>query len=61
MINLDLKKPRNYLIAGLVIFFSFFALWLRLIPMLNMGNTDILSMVAMDDPLYNLRQVELIL
>lgn len=61
MINLDLKKPRNYLIAGLVIFFSFFALWLRLIPMLTMGNTDIISMVAMDDPLYNLRQVELIL
>ncbi|MEI7857839.1 MAG: STT3 domain-containing protein [Methanomicrobiales archaeon] len=61
MINLDFKNPRNYLIAGLVIFFSLFALWLRIIPMLNMGNTDILSMVAMDDPLYNLRQVELIL
>ena len=29
--------------------------------MFNMGNTDILSMVASDDPLYNLRQVELLL
>ncbi len=61
MIHLDFKNPRNYLIAGVVIFFSIFALWLRLIPMLNMGHADQLSMVAMDDPLYNLRQVELIL
>ncbi len=61
MINLDFKNPRNYLIAGLVVFLSLFALWLRLIPMFHMGNTDILNMVAMDDPLYNLRQVELIL
>ena len=61
MINLDFKNPRNYLIAGLVILLSLFALWLRLIPMFHMGNTDILNMVAMDDPLYNLRQVELIL
>ena len=61
MINLDFKNPRNYLIAGLVISLSLVALWLRLIPMFHMGNTDILNMVAMDDPLYNLRQVELIL
>ncbi|MDO9036293.1 MAG: STT3 domain-containing protein, partial [Methanoregula sp.] len=61
MINLDFKNPRNYLIAGLVILLSLFALWLRLIPMFHMGNTDILNMVAMDDPLYNLRQVERIL
>lgn len=61
MMNTDFKNSRNWLIAGLVIFFSLFALWLRLIPMFIMGNTDILNMVAMDDPLYNLRQVELIL
>jgi dolichyl-phosphooligosaccharide-protein glycotransferase len=29
--------------------------------MFNIGNVDILSMVASDDPLYNLRQVELML
>ncbi|MCK9580691.1 MAG: oligosaccharyl transferase, archaeosortase A system-associated [Methanoregula sp.] len=57
----DFKNPGNYLIAGLVAFFSLAALWLRLIPMLNMGSTDLLDMVAMDDPMYNLRQVELIL
>ena len=48
------------MIFGLVAFFTFFALWLRLLPMFTMGNTDPLSMVASDDPLYNLRQVELL-
>jgi oligosaccharyl transferase (archaeosortase A-associated) len=57
----DLKNRRTYLIAGLVLFFSLFALWLRLIPMFTLGNTDILTAVGSDDPLYNLRQVEQIL
>lgn len=57
----DIKKYKNYGIAVLVLVFALFALWIRLIPMLNMGNTDILEMVAMDDPLYNLRQVEVML
>jgi dolichyl-phosphooligosaccharide-protein glycotransferase len=61
MVRFDLKNRRTQLIIGLVVLFSVFALWLRLIPMLTMGNTDILSMVASDDPLYNLRQVEQIL
>jgi dolichyl-phosphooligosaccharide-protein glycotransferase len=58
MVLLDLKNHRTYLIIGLVTLFSLFALWLRLIPMFMMGNTDILMMVGSDDPLYNLRQVE---
>src|SRR5512137_192432 len=61
MISLDFKNRRFYIIVGLISFFSLFALWLRLLPMLNMGNTDVLTMVASDDPLYNLRQVEQIL
>ena len=61
MEHFDLKNRRNLLIICLVALFSVFALWLRLLPMLNMGNTDILMMVASDDPLYNLRQVEQIL
>jgi dolichyl-phosphooligosaccharide-protein glycotransferase len=61
MISLDFKNRRRYIIIGLVTFFSLFALWLRLLPMVTMGNTDVLSMVASDDPLYNLRQVEQIL
>ncbi len=61
MKSIDLKNRRTQLIIVLVALFSLFALWLRLLPMLNMGNTDVLMMVASDDPLYNLRQVEQIL
>ena len=61
MKRIDLKNRRTQVIILLVALFSFFALWLRLLPMLNMGNTDVLMMVASDDPLYNLRQVEQIL
>ncbi|MDD1682223.1 MAG: oligosaccharyl transferase, archaeosortase A system-associated [Methanoregula sp.] len=61
MISLDFKNRRFYIIVGLISFFSLFALWLRLLPMLTMGKIDILTMVASDDPLYNLRQVEQIL
>ena len=61
MVYIDLKNRHTQLVIGLVILFSFFALWLRLLPMLNMGDTDVLNMVASDDPLYNLRQVEQIL
>ena len=57
----ELKKYRMYIVIGLIAFFCAFSLWLRLIPMFNMGNTDILNVVASDDPLYNLRQVEQVL
>jgi len=49
------------MIAGLVGIFVIFAIWLRLLPMLSMGHTDVLSLVGSDDPLYNLRQVEQLL
>ena len=61
MVLLHLKNRRTYLIFGLVALFSLFALWLRLIPLFHMGNTDILMTVGSDDPLYNLRQVEQLL
>ncbi|MCX6692313.1 MAG: oligosaccharyl transferase, archaeosortase A system-associated, partial [Methanoregula sp.] len=61
MTVIGLKKYQPYLIIGLIIIFSLFALWLRLIPMFNLGNTDVLNIVGSDDPLYNLRQVEQIL
>ena len=61
MISLDFKNRRFYIIVGLISFFSLFALWLRLLPMFTMGNTDVLTLVASDDPLYNFRQVEQIL
>jgi len=61
MVSLDLKNRVTWLVIACVTFFSLFALWLRLLPMFNMGNIDILSMVGSDDPLYNLRQVEFLL
>jgi dolichyl-phosphooligosaccharide-protein glycotransferase len=61
MVSLNLKNPLTYLVAGLVIFFSLFALWIRIIPMFGLGHADILTAVGSDDPLYNLRQVEQIL
>ncbi|MFA4877380.1 MAG: oligosaccharyl transferase, archaeosortase A system-associated [Methanoregula sp.] len=61
MVFPGITKHRRYLIFGLVALFSLFALWIRLIPMFTMGKTDVLMMVASDDPIYNLRQVEQIL
>ena len=61
MVTVDFLDRRNYLIAGLIAVFAFFALWIRLIPLFALGETDVVSMVSMDDPFYNLRQVELIL
>ena len=61
MISLSDKKYRTYLIIILIAVFSLFALWLRLIPRLNLGGTDVLNIVGSDDPLYNLRQIEQVL
>jgi oligosaccharyl transferase (archaeosortase A-associated) len=61
MVELNFKNYKKYVIAALVAAFALFALWIRLIPMFTVGSTDILDMVAMDDPLYNLRQVEVML
>lgn len=56
-----LKDRTTQLVILLLVIFSAISLWMRLLPMFSIGNADILSMVASDDPLYNLRQVELIL
>lgn len=61
MSYLKFKDCRTWLIAGLVALFSLFALWVRLLPMFALGQSDILASVGSDDPLYNLRQVEQIL
>lgn len=58
---INITKYRTHIIVALIAFFTIIALWLRLLPMLNMGQTDVLSMVAPDDPMYNLRQVEQLL
>ncbi|MFA5330911.1 MAG: oligosaccharyl transferase, archaeosortase A system-associated [Methanoregula sp.] len=61
MVRIDFKNKRNWAIAGILAFFVLFSIWLRILPMLSMGNTDILLLVGSDDPLYNLRQVEQLL
>ncbi|HOX35649.1 MAG TPA: oligosaccharyl transferase, archaeosortase A system-associated [Methanoregulaceae archaeon] len=61
MFSLPNKNSRTILIIVSIIFFSLFALYLRLIPLFNLGSTDILNIVASDDPMYNLRQTELLL
>jgi dolichyl-diphosphooligosaccharide--protein glycosyltransferase len=61
MTALKNTNHRTYIIIGLLTIFSLFALWLRLIPMFNLGTADTLMVVGSDDPLYNLRQVEQIL
>jgi dolichyl-phosphooligosaccharide-protein glycotransferase len=61
MLQYEWKNYRKYGIAALVVISALFALWIRLIPLFSRGDTEVLSMVAMDDPLYNLRQVEVML
>ena len=53
------KDRTTQLTIVLLVVFSIISLWLRLLPMFTAG--DILSRVASDDPLYNLRQVEQII
>lgn len=56
-----LSKYRTYLIIALVALFAVLAFWIRMIPAMQIGSQDILSFVGSDDPLYNLRQVEMML
>ncbi|HBE42545.1 MAG TPA: oligosaccharyl transferase, archaeosortase A system-associated, partial [Bacteroidales bacterium] len=54
----ELKITRTGLFILVVLFIlTFSALWIRVLPLLTL-NTDILNIVAMDDPMYNLRQTE---
>ncbi|WP_440951290.1 oligosaccharyl transferase, archaeosortase A system-associated [Methanosphaerula subterraneus] len=61
MTQADLKDYRTYLIPLLVAVFTAFALWIRILPALHMGSTDILNFVGSDDPIYNVRLAELML
>ncbi len=58
MIIQDLSKYRNYILIALLAVLTGFVLWLRLLPLLQAGNVDILFLAGSDDPLYNLRQIE---
>jgi hypothetical protein len=45
MLSLPNKNYRTYLLIAAIVLFSLFALYLRLIPMLKLGNTDILNAI----------------
>jgi dolichyl-phosphooligosaccharide-protein glycotransferase len=53
-----LSNYRNYILIIVLAILSIFVFWIRMLPLLTAGNTDILNLVGSDDPLYNLRQVE---
>lgn len=60
--NLEhIKRYLPYIIAACIIGFSILAFYIRIIPATHVGSGDILNFVGMDDPMYNLRQVELTL
>jgi dolichyl-phosphooligosaccharide-protein glycotransferase len=59
---IDFKNKQTQFIIASIVILSAVTLWIRLLPMFMMGSdVDILTMVASDDPLYNLRQVEQII
>ncbi|MDD4126313.1 MAG: oligosaccharyl transferase, archaeosortase A system-associated, partial [Methanomicrobium sp.] len=53
----DIAKFRNYIILGLLVIFTLFALWVRMIPsegLVTSAGVDLLG----NDPWYNLRLIE---
>lgn len=53
-------KKNDILILSVLFILALFTLWVRVLPLLSL-NTDILNIVGSDDPLYNLRQIELVM
>jgi len=58
MIMQGLSKYRNYILIALLVVLTAFVLWIRLLPLFQAGNVDIMFLAGSDDPLYNLRQIE---
>ena len=59
-----LKKYQRYLVGLALVLIGILCLWIRLHPLSNLqtfAGGDPLSLSASDDPLYNFRQVELII
>jgi len=54
-------KHRTYAILILLIISALFVFWIRIIPLLSLGNGDVFNLVQPDDPLYALRQIDLTL
>ncbi|HON81824.1 MAG TPA: oligosaccharyl transferase, archaeosortase A system-associated [Methanoregulaceae archaeon] len=55
-------KEKNTLITiGILLVLFLVVLYIRGLPVVNLGTTDILNIVGSDDPMYNLRQTEQVL
>jgi len=54
-------KHRTYFVLALLVISALFMFWLRILPLLNLGNGDVFSLVQPDDPMYALRQIDLTL
>jgi dolichyl-diphosphooligosaccharide--protein glycosyltransferase len=62
MLNINFKDKRTWFVFGVIIILSAVALFTRILPSLNISpNLDLLTVMSSDDPLYNLRQVEVML
>jgi oligosaccharyl transferase (archaeosortase A-associated) len=53
-----LKERNTILILGILFILFVVVLYIRALPLLNLGNADILNIVGSDDPVYNLRLTE---
>lgn len=59
METISLVKNKYFLpICVILGILALFTLWIRVLPLLNIGSLDILNIVGSDDPMYNLRQIE---
>ncbi|HOV67036.1 MAG TPA: oligosaccharyl transferase, archaeosortase A system-associated [Methanoregulaceae archaeon] len=56
-----LERYRTPIIIALVALLGLIAFWIRMLPAGQIGSQEILTFVGSDDPIYNLRQVELML
>lgn len=56
-----LKEKNTLITIGILLILSLLVLYIRALPLLNLGTTDILNIVGSDDPQYNLRLIELMM
>lgn len=57
----DVELKKELVVICAVCFFAFIAIVLRIYPLLVFSGADIVDMVGSDDPIYNLRLIELII
>jgi oligosaccharyl transferase (archaeosortase A-associated) len=61
MVNFAFINKKTVFITIAIVIMMVISVWVRILPLLVGGHSDLLSLISIDDPLYNLRQVEQIL